>query len=157
MLISKVETYADVVEELKVLYRHEWDEVAPNRDRPQAAMQIDYARYAAMDALDMVMVTTLRDGSALVGYFNVLISPALHSMSCLTAYHDMFYILPAYRGRYGSVRLLRTVKKALQARGVHRWVVGSTAGQPADRLYAALGFEPSETFYSMWLGGSPGP
>lgn len=157
MLSAQVEPYADVIDEMLPLMRLEWDEAALDRDRPEAAMRLDLPRYAAMDAMGMVVVVTLREGPRLAGYLTLLLSPALHFSACLTAHHDLLFVLPEFRGRLGGLRLLRAAKRELQRRGVHRWLMGSTIANPADRLYAAVGFTPAETYYSMWLGGPPTP
>lgn len=157
MLCAKVEPYADVAEELRALYPLEWAEAGLDRDRPEARLEVDFDRYTAMDQAGLIVAITLREDSRLVGYFTAFVTPALHFRACLTAYHDLFYVLPEFRGRQGGVRLLREARRELIRRGVHRWIVGSTVAKPADRLYEALGFEPAETYYSMWLGDSPKP
>lgn len=152
MLSAQVEDYLEALPELLQVYPQHWEELALDREQPEARLDPDYDRYERLYASGELLLVTLRDRGELAGYFIGVISPGLHYKSCLTCLLDIFYVLPKFRGRHGGVRLFRAVKRELERRGVNRWFVGSKIHRDASRLFQVLGFKPVETYYSMWLG-----
>lgn len=152
MLTAHVESYREVIEELKPLYPAHWEELALNKDKvPLAPI---YEAYDARDAAGEVMVVTLRSAGALAGYFIGFIAPALHYRTCLTLTLDIFRVLPEYRSGSAGTKLFRAVEAEARRRGVQRMFVGSKVHADASAIFKRLGYEPVETFYSVWLGES---
>lgn len=154
MLRAQVEAYSDVLPALLPLYNEHWREVALDQNRPKAALNPRFDVYAARDAAGELVLVTLRDACAVVGYFLCFVTRGLHYGDCLTAQMDIIYVHPSVRCRFGSLRLIRTMKRELQRRGVDRWFVGEKIGRSSGlgRIYELVGFRPVETFYSMWIG-----
>lgn len=149
MITAQVESFTERLEELKPLFPLHWEELALNRDRVPLDPQYDI--YIAREQRGELLLVTLREAGAIVGYFIGFIAPGLHYRTCLTCTMDIFYVHPKHRGRMGGARLFRAVKQELKRRGVQRWFVGSKCHADASRLFEALGFEKVEVYYSMML------
>lgn len=151
MLTCHVETLADRLEELKHLLPLHYEELALNRDKVPLSPQYDV--YLERERRGELLMMTMRDAGALVGYFLGFIAPGLHYSTCLTCTMDIFYIRPDKRGQaLPGVRLFRAVEQELRRRGVQRWFVGSKCKADASKLFEFLEFERVEIYYSKWLG-----
>lgn len=153
-LSAQVEPYGLVLPELLPHYSAHWLEVALDQDKPEAALKPQFGVYAVRDAAGELVLVTLRDEGPIVGYFLCFVSRGLHYSDCLTAQMDIIYVTPRVRGRHGGMRLIRTMRRELQRRGVKRWFVGEKIGRSSGlgRIYQLAGFRPVETYYSMWIG-----
>jgi len=150
MITAQVEQWSDCLNELQELFPTHWEELASNKDK--VPLEPDYDAYDRCERADQLLLVTLRDGGSLVGYFVGIIAPGLHYLSCLTCSMDMFWTHPRIRNGTAELRLFRRVKKELEDRGVSRWLTNTKIHRDCGRLYAALGFEPLETIYHMWMG-----
>jgi L-amino acid N-acyltransferase YncA len=153
-LSAQVEPYGAVLPDLLPLYEGHWREVALDQNRPEARLAPQFGIYAARDAAGELVLVTLRDACRVVGYFLCFVTLGLHYSACLTAQMDIIYVHPDVRGRFGGLRLIRTMQRELLRRGVKRWFVGEKIGRSSGlgRIYELAGFRPVETHYSMWLG-----
>ena len=149
MITAHVESLTERLEELKPLFPLHYDELALNRD--SVPLDPQYDLYLERDRRGEVLLVTLREAGALVGYFVGFIAPGLHYRTCLTCQMDIFFVHPDVRCRFGGPRLFKAVKQELVRRGVRRWFVGSKNHADASRLFEALGFSKVETYYSMML------
>lgn len=150
MLTAQVESYSACTEELKRHYPRHWEELALNKEHVPLAPQYDV--YLAKDAAGEVLLVTLRKAGEMVGYFIGFIGPALHYKTCLTLTMDIFYVLPEHRNGSAGAKLFRAAEAEARRRGVQRMFVGSKAHKDASVLFKRLGYEPVETFYSLWMG-----
>ena len=154
LLTAQVERWSDCVDDLAMLFPAHWEELALNRDKVPLAPRWDV--YAAMERAGTLLLVTLRQQGALVGYFVGFVQPSLHYSSCLECTMDIFLVREDCRGGHGlltpGLLLFRTVRRELKRRGVQRWHVGSKVHKDASRLFRALGMTPVETYYSQWLG-----
>jgi GNAT superfamily N-acetyltransferase len=153
-LSAQVEPYADTLPELLPHYTAHWQEVALDTERPHAALAPQFGAYEARDAAGEVVLVTLRDLGRLVGYFLAFVGPGLHYRNCLTAQMDIIYVAPSSRGRFGGLRLIRTMMAELRRRGVDRFFAGEKVGKSRGlgRLYEIAGMRLVERHYSIWLG-----
>ena len=150
MITAHLESFAERLDELKVLFPQHYSELALNQD--VVPLDPQYHVYLAREAAGELILVTLREAGRLVGYFIGFIAPGLHYQTCLTCQMDIFYVHPDIRCRMGGPRLFKAVKAELKRRGVQRWFVGSKNHADASRLFEALGFSKVETYYSMMLG-----
>lgn len=151
-MTAQVEAYGAVLPELQPLYDEHWRELALDQNQPEAVLDPAWPIYAARDAAGELLLVTLRERGALVGYFLGFLAPGLHYRQCLTYQMDIYRVLPSVRGRLGGKRLLRATIAECKRRGVKRMFLGEKLHKPSGRLFEAFGFEPVETYYSMWLG-----
>ena len=152
MITAQVEPYAACLAELVEIYPQHWDEIALDRDKPEAALDPMWEVYAQRDADGQLLLVTLRDTGALVGYFLGFVAPGLHYRRCLTYHMDIFYVVKRVRGRLGGKRLVRAVIAECRRRGVKRMFAGEKLHKPSGRLFKAMGFEPVEMTHSLWIG-----
>jgi L-amino acid N-acyltransferase YncA len=152
VLTAQVEAYADCLRELQDAYMEHWRELALDRERPAAMLDPAWEVYQQRDDAGQLLLVTLRERGAMVGYFLGFITTGLHYRSCLTYQMDIYRVSPAVRGRFGGKRLLRAVIAECRRRGVHRMFLGEKLHMPSGRLFEAFGFEPVETYYSLWIG-----
>lgn len=149
MITAQVETLADTLEEMKPLFPGHFEDLSRHKDRHELDPQ--YGVYLAREAAGQVLLVTLREDGALIGYFVGFVGPGLHYQTCLTLTPDIFWIAPEHRGGSGALRLFRAVEKEARRRGVHLWMIGSKSHKDVGRLFEALGFEMAETLYWKWL------
>jgi GNAT superfamily N-acetyltransferase len=152
MMTAQVEPYFQCVSELALLYRDHWEELALDKDKPEAALDPNWQVYNERDAAGQVLLITLRDTGQLVGYFLGFIAPGLHYKKCLTYHGDIFRVLPSHRGKQGGMRLGKALIAECKRRGVKRMFIGEKLHTPASSLLTALGFLPVERTYSRWIG-----
>jgi len=152
LITAQAEPYAACLPELVAIYPSHWEELALDKDRPEAALDPMWEVYAERDAAGHLVLITLRDAGALVGYFLGFVAPGLHYRRCLTYHMDIFYVVPAVRRRFGGKRLVRKVVEECRRRGVKRIFVGEKLHSPCAPLFAAFGFVPVETTHSLWIG-----
>ncbi len=150
MVTAQLESFEWILPELKELIPGHWEELALNKDK--VPLDPIYELYIGRERLGELLFMTLREGGKLIGYFLGFIAPGAHYRTCLTCTMDIFYVHPDYRGRTAELRLFRAVKQEIKARGVQRWFVGHKIHKDIGRFFIALGFEPVETHYSMWVG-----
>ncbi len=150
MLTAMVEPYMATLEEMKPLFNMHWEELALNKDK--VPLDPQWHEYARREEAGQILHIVLRDAGKLVGYYTGFIAPGLHYQTCLTLTMDIFWLHPDIRGGTASLRLFRAVEAEARRRGVHRIFHGSKNHKDSSRLFAALGFEPVETYHSKWIG-----
>jgi GNAT superfamily N-acetyltransferase len=136
---------------MKPLFPAHWDELAMNKDK--VPLDPQYGIYLARDARGEVLFITLRRDGELLGYFVGFVALGLHYQACLTLTMDIFWTHHSIRGGTAGLRLFRAVEKEAARRGVQRMIMGSKLHKDASRLFAAIGYEPVEVYYSKWIGG----
>lgn len=151
MITAQVENYRQAIAELAVLYPDHWEELALDKDHPEAALDPLWEVYAQRDAEGQLLLVTLREIGELVGYFIGFIGPGLHYRKCLTCQGDIFRVLPKVRGRMGGKRLMRAVLDECKRRGVRRVFLGEKLHSPCAKLFAAFGAKPVEQYHSLWI------
>ncbi len=150
MLTLQVESFTELLDELKPLLPLHWEELAINKDKVPLDPQFDiYIRREA--AGEVMMVTARRDG-ALVGYFIGFVAPGLHYKTCLTLIMDIFFIHPSARNGFAGVKLFKAVEAEAKRRGVQRIIVGSKIHADASILFERLSYSPVETYFAKWIG-----
>lgn len=149
MLTAQVEPIN--FDEIKPLLPEHWKELALNQDK--VPLDPQWHVYEIRQNAGEVLYTTLRKDGVLVGYFIGFVVPGLHYKTCLTLTMDIYWTHPDIRGGTAALRLFKTVEKEARRRGVQRIFYGSKNHKDSSRLFAAMGFEPVETFHSKWIGG----
>lgn len=150
MLTAQLESFTEVLPELKPLLPTHWEELALNKDKVKLDPQYDI--YLARDAMGEVMFVTLRELGQLVGYFIGFVAPGLHYKTCLTLTMDIFYVWPTNRGSGGGFVLFDFVKAEAKRRRVQRIFAGSKLHKDASWLFQKLGYDECERYYTLWVG-----
>jgi len=146
----QVEPFELITPELAKLYPEHYKEVAESKE--EIPLAPDYDQYNAMAKAGQLIVVTVRDGEKLIGYFKVAVKPHLHYRNSLTAYTDIYYLMPEYRAGRIGYNMFRYVIDEMKRRKVERFYIGYKIKKPYKRLFEKLGFTEIEHHYSMYLG-----
>ena len=113
----------------------------------------DAERYAALERLGMLSVTTARDRAGrLAGYAVFTLAPCPHLPGETVAAMDGLYLAPGARRGLAALALLRSAEVALAARGAGIVQYSSPASRPCDALYRRLGAAHTETIWHKRIG-----
>jgi GNAT superfamily N-acetyltransferase len=151
-LTAQQERFSAIAKELPPLFERHWLELGSNRDTIK--LDPDWDRYLAMDAAGLLVVTTARVAGVLVGYIFNIVGPHLHYRSTAHAELEMFWLDPAWRGLWFSLRWFRGNDDMLRELGVKRVHVAVKNGYKDGRvgvIFKRLGYLPVETVYSKVL------
>ncbi len=139
-----------VVEDAKHLLEEHWEEVALNKDKIK--VNPDWDAYYALQDQGKLDIFTARDEGFLVGYFVVFVSSHIHYKDHLFAKNDLIYLAPSHRKGFVGVNLIKFAEKMLKEDGVSVMVINTKNHKPFHKLMLFLGFSPSETLYSKYIG-----
>lgn len=152
-LTYQKERFADIMVELAPLFVWHWDEIAADKD----VILLDPAwdQYLILEDVDQLHIITIRNGAALVGYFFAVVHPHLHYKTSLTAWSDIFYLLPQYkRGLAAGVRirrLIREAEKMLRDLGVQKVYIIHKKAHDLSRLLESMDYEFIELVHKKLL------
>ena len=118
MITAQLESFAERLDELKVLLPTHYLELALNQDKVPLDPQYDI--YIQREKLGELMFIALRESGALIGYFIGFVAPGLHYKTCLTLTMDIMYVHPGKRKSGGGNVLIDFVKQEAIRRGVQR-------------------------------------
>ena len=150
-LVFRQEGAAEVLGEATELAAAHWREV-----EAELHGGTDYApdgeRYAALERLGMLCVTTARDPEGrLMGYAVFTLAPCPHLKGETVAALDALYLAPRARRGFNALALLRSAEAAVAARGAALVQYSSPASRPCEALYRRLGATHTETIWHKRL------
>lgn len=149
MIDFAVEKFADVIDEIKPLLYAHWEEIARHKDLIK--FDPDYARYRAMDLMDMLHIVTARSNRVLIGYAVSFITPHLHYKSCLMSLNDIVYLSPEYRQGSNAIRLFRYIENTLRQRGVMKAHITMKLAHDFGPVLEHIGYTEIERTYEKLL------
>ena len=150
-LVYRQERAAAIFAEAAGLAREHWREVEAEL-HGGADYVPDRERYAALERLGMLSVTTARDRDGrLAGYAVFTLAPCPHLAGDTVAALDGLYLAPEFRRGLKALALLRSAEAALAARGATLIQYSSPASRPCDALYRRLGATHTETIWHKRL------
>lgn len=152
MITYQLEPWAPFIAEVQPLLPKHWKELALNQD--EVPLDPQYEEYARRDQAGQVLVVTVREDGAIVGYFIGFIAPGLHYKTCLTCTMDIFWLHPDLRGNGLGQGLFDTIEAELRRRGVNRFFAGCKLHKDVGHFFEKRGYVPVERYYSLWLGRS---
>lgn len=150
-LSAQVEDFFIALDEMLPMLPQHWEELALDKDI--IPLDPQWKKYRVLYDAGQLLLVTLRERGALVGYCWLIIAPGLHYGSSLHATVDIFWVAPSHRGRMGGRRLFKAVEAELRRRGVVRWVASSKLHRDCGVLLKAMGMQPFETLYAKILKG----
>ena len=150
-LVFRQEGAARVLTEAAGLARAHWREVEAQL-HGGADYRLDGERYAALEKLGMLSVTTARDEDGLLaGYAVFTLAPCPHLPGETVAALDGLYLAPRARRGLNALALLRSAETAVAARGAALVQYSSPASRPCGALYRRLGAVRTETIWHKRL------
>lgn len=138
------------VGEMSGLWELHWQEIA--LDRQKVKLEPDVHTFEVLESLGQLVIVTVRDDGKLVGYHVSLVRSHLHYKSSLTAYVDMYFLHPDYRGGMAGYKMFKFVESALKLRGVERIYSGTKLHKDMGRLFDRLGYKETERLFVKWIG-----
>ena len=148
----RVETYDQIIEDIKKLLPQHWEEIALYKD--EIALAPDYELYKRMHEMGMLVIYAVRKALSdeLVGYALYVVRPHLHYSLNRWAQSDIFWIAPQYR-RFGIGRALFTfIESDMKEHGVDVMHTNVKVEHPAAALVLeTLGHAKIEYGYSKRL------
>jgi hypothetical protein len=138
-----IERLEDILPEIVPLHKEHWEET--ERGYLGEDMNVDYARYTAMERTSTLVLFTVRaTDTSLAGSVVFSIGPHTNCQHKLLACEVSLFMVPAHRGT-AVLRLLDYAEDCLQQLGVHYITIGdkSPVGGPSLRkLLGRRGYQP---------------
>lgn len=148
-IIYQVESFSDILEELKPFLQLHWEEVALYQDK--IPLDPDYDKYIELNEAGIARVVTARDSDKLIGYFISIIQPHMHYQKDVYAVNDILYLDEAYRGSDTAVGMFMFAEEDLKALGVSVLIISMKVAKPFDSLCESLGHTCVERTYSKYI------
>lgn len=137
------------------LLQAHWEELSiPGGLTP--ALDPDFNRFIALEALGTFRVWAARDGPTLVGYIAFFVQPHLHYRQTPHAVEDLFLLAAPYRKGLTGYRLFLTALDALRELGVKRVILHEKTHFEQERgglgkLFTRLGFRHTDNLWVRML------
>lgn len=149
MITFQRESFLTIKHELPELFQRHWEEVA--LDHMEVPLDPDWRCYSEMATMGILHVVTARDNGRLIGYYFAIVRPHLHYKSTLTAFSDIFIIMPEYRKGWTGYRLLKEAEKMLKDIGVRKSYLMTKVHIPLILLVKRLKYRFVERVYTKLL------
>ena len=145
----QVESFSDVINEIKPLLHAHFDEIATNKELKP--LDPDYDRYEALEDLNMLRIMTVRFSGTLIGYFVVFLIPHIHYQQTNMAMNDILYLAPEYRGGTVGYRLIKKSIEDLKEMDVDILTIHMKVDYPFRELLTKFGFHKTEENWDLVL------
>lgn len=144
-----VERWRDLKREMMPLLVRHWREIALNH--ADVPLDIDEARYKALDESDALHIVTARRNGLLIGYHVAIVSTHLHYASTLHGITDVYYVAPECRHGVTGMRLFQAVERELKKLGVRKLFTATKLHLDQGPLFERLGYHPVERLYAKLI------
>lgn len=151
MITWLVENWRDCWQEMRPLWPLHYREIAIHQD--SIPLDPDLPEYMRMADSGSLCVVVGRQAGTIVGYHLSIIRPHLHYRSTLHAFTDIYYLAPELRGNREGAAMIEAVKLAWRERGVTKGFSAYKKDHPLGRLFAATGWEETETVVTILIKG----
>lgn len=149
-LTYTTEPWPAALNDIEEHWPQHWAEVALHRDK--IVLAPNYGEYARLHETGQLHVTVARDLGWCVGYLTAIVRPHLHYAHSLSAFYDLYYIVPSHRVWMNGANLFAAAEKALKARGVERLFTGTKLSKDAGKIFEHSGWEPAERLFVKYIG-----
>jgi len=146
-----VETYDEVIEDIKPLLEGHWEEIALYKD--EVTFAPNYFMYKELEEKNLLDIFTARtDKGKLIGYCIVFTMPHMHYSTTIMSNVDIFYVAPEYRGKMAGLRLIKLTEQKLKEKGVKVIFHHVKVAHDFSPLLERLGYEKTEHIYGHYIG-----
>ena len=114
-IVFAVETYGQLVDEIKPLLPEHWAELAVHKDIP---LDPDFSFYERAAAAGSLLFMTVRKAGALIGYSIWVVKAHPHYRGHIWAINDIVWLHPEHRGMRIGRAFVAFWEAELKARGV---------------------------------------
>lgn len=138
--------------EAKEIFPQHWKELAVFQT--EIKMDLDEAKYAALEQAGILLVLTARTAQRLVGYYVWFLMPHPHyADSGPMGLTDMYFVLPEYRSGVGAKLFIQS-EKTLKERGVIKAITSCKAHQDHTEFLQRLGWTLTDFTFCKYIGGN---
>jgi Acetyltransferase (GNAT) family len=151
LIAVQVETWSQMLPEARPLFPLHWKELAVFQDHIK--IDLDEAKYNALEQAGILLTLTARKDARLVGYFTWFLMPHPHYRQYLMGMTDMYYVLPEFRRGAGAKLFIKS-EAALRERGVIKAITSCKVEHDHTRLLERLGWILTDFTFCKLLGGN---
>jgi L-amino acid N-acyltransferase YncA len=150
MITFMAEPYEDCIQEIALLIRDHWEEVAT--DKATVPLDVNFEYYAELARLGQLHIVCARSEGTLVGYHSTFVRPHIRYKSTLMGFVDVYFLHRDHRRGMTGLKLLRAAEASLKARGVKKICASTKLSLDMGVLYKRMGYQPAETLYMKYIG-----
>lgn len=148
----QVESFREILEELKPLHAQHWAETEGHRHVLHLAP--DYDALCARERAGRLIQFTVRFGDELAGHLLMYVGNSIHT-GTLVAEEDTLYMKPAHRGGFTAMALLRYAETVLIQLGAREIRANSKVVNNADVLMRRMRYQQVAIQFVKVLAGDP--
>lgn len=150
-MIYAIESYAEIVEDIKPLLVEHWEEIAVNHDAIPLGPDFDF--YKRLNEAGSLIFYAARQEDKLVGYGIYYLTPSHpHYKTSFWAVSDIVFIHPDYRNAGFAKGLFSFIERDLIHRGVNVIMTGTKVAHPAlATLLKSLDYFPIDITFGKLL------
>lgn len=137
-------------EALKPLIAAQFEEVCPLYG--EIGVEVDWMLWREQEKIGTFRGIGVFCGEDLEGYLIAFVFPHWHHAGQLHALVDLFWVSPRARYRGAGKTALRMFEEQMTREGVQMLGATERVGQGLDKLFAGLGWRPTEVVYTKKLG-----
>lgn len=146
----QLETFEQIIDELKPLLDEHWEEIAICKDKIK--LNPMYEKYEELCKTGILYTLTVRDDEKLVGYAVYIVHPNLHYSTTTFAVNDILFLLPEYRDKAVGLQLIYTAEEVLRDLGSEYITYHFKTHLPFGKPMAALGYDHIENQFGKYVG-----
>lgn len=149
MITYQREHWDDCVDELRGIWKEQWQSLGTYKDRIELA--VDEPKYEQAEATGILIVVTMRDDGKLIGYFTGMTTPHMHHSGVMICWSDVYYLLPEYRKGANGMRFLQAVMRLLKDAGVIKLYLSTKVHEDHGALLEVIGMKLTDRVYTKFL------
>ena len=145
-----VETVAQIKDDIQVLIKEHWEEIAHNKD--VIPLDPNYDLYEKMEAAGRLIICAARLEGELIGYSLFFLTYPMHYQTTLVATNDLLFMRKAYRGSHYGVSLIRESEAKVLALGAKKVAWHIKPEHDFSPILKKMGYQLDEILYAK-VGG----
>lgn len=150
MIEYSLESFSDIVEDLKPIFEEHSSEVDIYQD--VISLNPDYGTFITLDKLDKLRLIVARDKGRIVGYSMYVVNEHLHYKDHKYAVNDILFLDKEYRGGYTALELLDYAEAVLSEEGVSVITMNMKTHAKFETLMESLDYDRAEILYTKYIG-----
>ncbi len=146
MIEYKVESYADILEEFKLLIPEFVKEVDVYPEEPE--LDMNHSELIDMDVMGIMQTVTARKSGKLVGIHVAIVRPDLYYQHIITAFVIFYYMKLECRGGGNGTKMFEFAEERFKEAKAGRIFMSRKIYIPNEKMFDHLGFTHIEDSYT---------
>ncbi len=142
----QIESFIGIKDETAPLFKRHYDEGCQDKD--VIKLDMNYEAYAQIEGFGRLHTVTVRCNGALIGYHVSIVMPHIHHRKSVSAFVDIYYLLPEHRKGWTGLGMFRFAEKSLKKIGVQCIYTACKLDHDIDPLLKRLRYRAIERSYS---------